>query len=66
VTLFGLPSDDPLSASVLHITRGSRINAVGTANSPIVLMRGRRLRYQPRRVGWRADQRFRTAQRLRH
>jgi hypothetical protein len=39
VTLFGLPSDDPLSASVLHITRGSRINAVGTANSPIV-MRG--------------------------
>jgi len=36
VEIRGLPSDDPLSASVLHITRGSRINAVGTAQSPIV------------------------------
>ena len=36
VSVVGLPSDDPLSASVLHITRGSRINAVGTAASPIV------------------------------
>jgi hypothetical protein len=36
VQLVGLPSDDPLSASVLHITRGSKINAVGTAAAPIV------------------------------
>ncbi len=36
VEIRGLPSDDPLSASVLHITRGSRINAVGTAQAPIV------------------------------
>ncbi|MEM9313477.1 MAG: hypothetical protein AAGA95_02535 [Pseudomonadota bacterium] len=36
VSIVGLPSDDPLSASVLHITRGSRINAVGTAMAPIV------------------------------
>lgn len=36
VTIVGLPSDDPLAASVLHITRGSKINAVGTVNAPIV------------------------------
>jgi hypothetical protein len=36
VNVRGLPSDDPLSASVLHITRGSRINAVGTAAAPII------------------------------
>jgi len=36
VEVKGLPSDDPLSASVLHVTRGSRINAIGTAAAPIV------------------------------
>ncbi|MEM8942967.1 MAG: hypothetical protein AAGC91_12495, partial [Pseudomonadota bacterium] len=36
VHIVGLPSDDPLSASVLHITRGSQINAIGTAMAPIV------------------------------
>jgi hypothetical protein len=36
VSVVGLPSDDPLNAAVLHITRGSRINAIGTATSPIV------------------------------
>ncbi|MFK8043271.1 hypothetical protein, partial [Congregibacter sp.] len=36
VSIVGLPSDDPLSAAVLHITRGSDINAVGTAVAPIV------------------------------
>ncbi|MEM6708396.1 MAG: hypothetical protein AAF648_06390 [Pseudomonadota bacterium] len=36
VSVVGLPSDDPLSAAVLHITRGSQINAVGTAAAPII------------------------------
>ncbi|MEM6485797.1 MAG: hypothetical protein AAF662_12545, partial [Pseudomonadota bacterium] len=36
VHIVGLPSDDPLSASVLHVTRGSQINAIGTAMAPIV------------------------------
>ena len=36
VEIQGLPSDDPLSASVLHVTRGSKINAVGTADAPII------------------------------
>lgn len=36
VTVVGLPSDDPLNASVLHITRGSKINAMGTRNAPII------------------------------
>ena len=36
VTIVGMPSDDPLAASVLHVTRGSKINAVGTMNAPIV------------------------------
>ena len=36
VQVRGLPSDDPLSAAVLHITRGSKINAVGTPTQPIV------------------------------
>jgi len=40
VTIVGLPSDDPLSASVLHVTRGSKINAVGTVNAPIVFKGG--------------------------
>ncbi|KGE04243.1 hypothetical protein HRUBRA_01107 [Pseudohaliea rubra DSM 19751] len=36
VSVVGLPSDDPLTASVLHVTRGSKINAIGTAAAPIV------------------------------
>jgi hypothetical protein len=39
-TLFGLPSDDPLSASVLHITRGSRSTPWVRPTAPIVFMRG--------------------------
>jgi len=37
VQVRGLPSDDPLSAAVLHITRGSKINATGTAEAPIIM-----------------------------
>jgi hypothetical protein len=36
VEVKGLPSNDPLTAAVLDVNRGSRLVAVGTAASPIV------------------------------